>query len=94
MGCSQPKDDRRAERRLQEWRRQGQMRHFLQYKGQVDGSGKPMEMDGLDRDLDKNNDDGQKNLPFFSIYSEFNATFATNEIITITYPTLAMSITS
>ena len=29
-----------------------------------------------------------------SIYSEFNATFATNEIITITSPTLAMSITS
>lgn len=94
MGCSQPKDDRRAERRLQEWRRQGQMRHFLQYKGQVDGGGKPMDMDGLDRDLDKNNDDGQKKLPFFSIYSEFNATFATNEIITITSPTLAMSITS
>lgn len=32
MGCSQPKDDRRAGRRLQEWRRLGQMRHFLQYK--------------------------------------------------------------
>ena len=53
MGCSQPKDDRRAERRLQEWRRKGQMRHFLQYKGLVDGGGKLMDMDGLDRDLDK-----------------------------------------
>ncbi|CDD00546.1 unknown [Prevotella sp. CAG:474] len=94
MGCSQPKDDRRAERRLQEWRRKGQMRHFLQYKGLVDGGGKLMDMDGLDRDLDKNNDDGQKIFRFFSIYSEFNATFATNEIITITSPTLAMSITS
>lgn len=64
MGCSQPKDDRRAERRLQEWRRQGQMRHFLQYKGQVDGGGKPMDIDGLDRDLDKNNDDGKKIFRF------------------------------
>lgn len=64
MGCSQPKDDRRAERRLQEWRRKGQMRHFLQYKGLVDGGGKLMDMDGLDRDLDKNNDDGQKIFRF------------------------------
>ena len=40
------------------------MRHFLQYKGLVDGGGKPMDMDGLDRDLDKNNDDGQKNFRF------------------------------
>lgn len=64
MGCSQPKDDRRAERRLQEWRRKGQMRHFLQYKGLVDGGGKPMEMDGLDCDLDKNNDDGKKIFRF------------------------------
>ena len=46
MGCSQPKDYRRAERRLQEWRRKGQMRHFLQYKGLVDGGGKLMDMDG------------------------------------------------
>lgn len=64
MGCSQPKDDRWVERRLQEWRRKGQMRHFLQYKGQVDGGGKPMDMDSLDRDLDKNNDDGQKIFRF------------------------------
>lgn len=64
MGCSQPKDDRWAERRLQEWRRQGQMRHFFQYKGLVDGGGKPMDIDGLDRDLDKNNDDGQKIFRF------------------------------
>ena len=47
MGCCQPKDGGWAERRLQEWRRQGQMRHFLQYKGQVDGGGKPMDMDGF-----------------------------------------------
>jgi len=40
------------------------MCHFLQYKGQVDGGGKPMDMDGLDRDLDKNNDDGQKIFRF------------------------------
>ena len=64
MGCSQPKDDRRAERRLQEWRRKGQMRHFLQYNRLVDGGGKPMDMDVLDRDLDKNNDDGQKIFRF------------------------------
>lgn len=64
MGCSQPKDDRRAERRLQEWCRKGQMRHFLQYKGLVDGGGKTMDMDVLDRDLDKNNDDGQKIFRF------------------------------
>lgn len=94
MGCSQPKDYRRAERRLQEWRRKGQMRHFLQYKGLVDGGGKLMDMDGLDRDLDKNNDDGQKIFRFLVFIQNFNATFATNEIITITSPTLAMSITS
>lgn len=64
MGCCQPKDDWWVERMLQEWRRQGQMRHFLQYKGQVDSSGKPMDMDGFDRDLDKNNDDGQKIFRF------------------------------
>lgn len=50
--------------RLQEWRRKGQMRHFLQYKGLVDGGGKTMDMDVLDRDLDKNNDDGQKIFRF------------------------------
>lgn len=64
MGCSQPKDDRRAERRLQEWLRKGQMRHIFQYKGQVDGGGKTMDMDVLDRDFDKNNDDGQKIFRF------------------------------
>lgn len=35
-----------------------------------------------------------KKSSVFSIYSELNATFAINEIITITSPTLAMSITS
>lgn len=40
------------------------MRHFLQYKGLLDGGGKPMEMDGLDCDLDKNNDDGKKIFRF------------------------------
>ena len=71
MGCSQPKDYRRAERRLQEWRRKGQMRHFLQYKGLVDGGGKLMDMDGLDRDLDKNNDDGQKIFRFLVFIQNF-----------------------
>ena len=94
MGCSQPKDDRRAERRLQEWRRQGQMRHFLQYKGQVDGIGKAMDMDDFDRDLDKNNDDGQKIFRFLVFIQNLMLLIATNEIKTITSLTLAMSITS
>ena len=94
MGCSQPKDDRRAERRLQEWRRKGQVRHFLQYKGLVDGGGKTMDMDGFDRDLDKNNDDGQKIFRFLVFIQNLMLLVATNEIITITSPTLAMSITS